>query len=166
MTELRVVRAVNVRTLVRVAFGISLSVWGIVFVGVVALYVLGLVSGGLGGIEGFIASLGFTGFRLAILPFLGVLILAAAVASAVAAVTAGVLGHLYNTLFPLIGGVEVALEERPAPQPRRAPQAPARPPPAVVQRPGHQPPSGGFPRPFPAPQRPEPEGGGVTRPEG
>lgn len=75
MSERRIVTSIDVRSVFRVTFALSLAVWGIIFVGVVALYLLGLVSGGLGGIEGFIASLGFTGFRLSILPFLAALIL-------------------------------------------------------------------------------------------
>ena len=54
----------------RVTFVVTLWIFAIVLVGMVALYLLGLVSGGLGGVEGFIASLGFTGFRFTILPFL------------------------------------------------------------------------------------------------
>ncbi|MGH2759936.1 MAG: DUF3566 domain-containing protein, partial [Actinomycetota bacterium] len=115
MTERRVVRAVNVQTGVRMAFAMTLCVWAIGFVLVVALYILGLVSGGLGGVEGFIASLGFTGFRLAILPFLGAYILVAGIASAVVAVVAGILCVLYNSLVQIVGGVEVALEEHAPP---------------------------------------------------
>lgn len=112
MTERRVVRSVNIPSVVRVAFALSACVWGIAFVGLIALYVLGLVSGGLGGVEGFIASLGFTGFRLSIFPFLGVFIVAAAIASALFAVVAGVLAYLYNALYPLVGGITFTAEER------------------------------------------------------
>jgi len=164
MTERRVVRAVSVPTAVRVAFALTLCVCGIAFVGIVALYILGLVSGGLGGVEGFIASLGFTDFRLSILPFLAVFILAAVVASAAVAVAAGVLCSLYNALFPLVGGIELALEERRAPQPRPAPKAPPAVRPAVAPRPSPPPASPGLPRPFELPQRREPDGGGAPRP--
>jgi hypothetical protein len=164
LTERRVVRAVNVPTVVRVAFALTLCVWGIAFVGLVALYILGLVSGGLGGVEGFIASLGFTDFRLSILPFLAVFILAAVVASAVVAVAAGVLCFLYNALFPLVGGVELALEERRAPQPRPAHETAPAVRPAVAPRPSSPPASPGLPRPFEVPQRRETEGGGTPRP--
>jgi hypothetical protein len=143
VTERRVVRTVDVRSAARVAFGISLSIWGIAFVGLVSLYILGLVSGGLGGVEGFIASLGFTGFRLSILPFLAIFIVGAVVASAVVGVAAGVLAHLYNSLYPLIGGVEIVVEERTEPV-RPAPRTSPYPPPPVrrpdtpegVQHPG------------------------------
>lgn len=157
MTERRVVRAVNVQTGVRMAFAITLSVWAIGFVLLIALYILGLVSGGLGGVEGFIASLGFTGFRLAILPFLGAYILVAGIASAVVAVVAGILCILYNSLYPIIGGVELVLDEPSAPQPRPAPSsAPVRQP-AIAPRPTPPVPAPDFPRPTQWPQRPEPE---------
>ncbi len=157
MTERRVVRAVNVQTGVRMAFAITLSVWAIGFVLLIALYILGLVSGGLGGVEGFIASLGFTGFRLAILPFLGAYILVAGIASAVVAVVAGILCILYNSLHPIIGGVELALEEPKAPQPRPALSRPPTQQTAVAPRPAPPPPAPGLPRPFQLPQRREPE---------
>lgn len=112
MSERRVVRSLDIGSVVRVAFGLSLSVWGIAFVGLIALYILGLVSGGLGGVEGFIASLGFTGFRLSILPFLGVFIVAAAIGSALVAVVAGVLAYLYNALYPLVGGITFTADEQ------------------------------------------------------
>lgn len=126
MSERRVVRSLNVRSVVRVAFVLSVCVWGIAFVGLVALYLLGLVSGGLGGVEGFIASLGFTDFRLSMITFLAVFVVAAAVASAVFAVLSGVLAHLYNAVFPLVGGVEVTIDDRAArPEPVRVEPSPA-----------------------------------------
>jgi hypothetical protein len=152
MIERRVVRTLNVRSVARVTFAMSVSVWGIAFVGLIALYLVGLVSGGLGGVEGFIASLGFTDFRLTILPFLGVFILVAGIASAVTAVTAGVLAQLYNMLVPVVGGVVVEVEERvpvrrqPAPPPAPAPPEPPMPPPEPP--PPAQPPST---EPWPAP---------------
>ena len=136
MTERRVVRSVDIGSVVRVAFGLSASAWGIAFVGLIALYILGLVSGGLGGVEGFIASLGFTGFRLSILPFLGVFILAAGIASALFAVVAGVLAYLYNALYPIVGGITFTADEsaerrapvvRTYPQEVSSPQPPAPP---------------------------------------
>jgi hypothetical protein len=157
VTERRVVRAVNVQTAVRMAFAMTLSVWAIGFVLLVALYILGLVSGGLGGVEGFIASLGFTGFRLAILPFLGAYILVAGIASAVVAVVAGILCILYNSLYPIIGGVELALEEPSAPRPRPAPERPPVARPAVSPRSTAPLPAPDLPRPTQWPQRREPE---------
>ena len=130
MSERRVVRRIVIGTVARAVFAISLCVWGIAFVGVVALYILGLVSGGLGGVEGFVASLGFTGFRLSILPFLGVFIVVAVLASATAAVLAALLAHLYNSLYPLVGGVELSMEE---PRPNAVPRVQHPPsPPAVA----------------------------------
>jgi hypothetical protein len=146
VAERRVVRRIVVRTVSRVAFAASLCVWGIAFVGLVALYVLGLVSGGLGGVEGFIASLGFTGFRLSILPFLGVFIVVAVLASATAAVLAALLAHLYNSLYPLVGGVEFAMDEaRPSTVRRVQPPPPPSATPAVAphQTPTYPAPSSG-----------------------
>jgi hypothetical protein len=110
--ERRTVRSVDVRSVVRVSFALSLAVSAVVLVGLVALFLLGLVSGGLGGVEGFIASLGFTGFQFSILPFTGVFIIAAALASAVVAIIAGLLASLYNALGPIVGGVEVTTKDR------------------------------------------------------
>jgi hypothetical protein len=125
MSQHRVVRSVGVRSVARVAFGLSLCVWAIGLIGLVALYILGLVSGGLGGVEGFIASLGFTDFRLSILPFIGVYIVIAGIASAVTAVVMGLLAHLYNALYPLVGGVDVSTEDVPSrSQPQVRPQPP------------------------------------------
>ena len=96
----------------RVTLVLSLSIWGIVLVGMVALYLLGLVSGGLGGVEGFIASLGFTGFRFTIVPFIAAFVMVAILASAVLALFAGVVALLYNHVTPLVGGVAVHSRER------------------------------------------------------
>jgi hypothetical protein len=76
-------------------------------VGLVALYLLGLVSGGLGGVEGFIASLGFTGFRFTILPFIVAFVVLAVLVSAVLALLAGVVALLHNHVQPLVGGIVV-----------------------------------------------------------
>jgi hypothetical protein len=103
----REIRSIDPRSTIRVVFALSLCLWAIVLVGLVALYLLGLVSGGLGGVEGFIASLGFTGFRFTILPFLVALMAVALLASVLLAIVAGVVVLLYNALQPLIGGVEV-----------------------------------------------------------
>jgi hypothetical protein len=125
MSDRRIVRSISVRSAARVVFGLSLCVWGIALVGLIALYVLGLVSGGLGGVEGFIASLGFTEFRLSILPFIGVFVVFAMIVSGAAAVGASLLAHLYNALYPLVGGIEVRTEDVPM---RRIPPAPPQPP--------------------------------------
>jgi hypothetical protein len=112
MTERRVVTALDVRSVVRMTMGVSLSLWAIVFVGVIALFVLGLVSGGLGGVEGFIASLGFTGFRFTILPFLVAFIALALLFSVVLGMLAAIAVLLYNALVPILGGVEVRTRGR------------------------------------------------------
>jgi hypothetical protein len=110
--ERRVIRSINVGSAVRMSFALTASFWAIVLVGLIALYLLGLVSGGLGGVEGFIASLGFTGFRFTILPFALAFIVVAVLASAIVGLLAGVVALLYNHLHPLIGGLEVHTRER------------------------------------------------------
>jgi hypothetical protein len=112
VTERREVRSIDLRSTVRVVFAVSLCLWAIVLVGLVALYLLGLVSGGLGGVEGFIASLGFTGFQFTIIPFIVALMAVALLASVLLAIVAGVVVLLYNALQPLIGGVEVHSSSR------------------------------------------------------
>jgi hypothetical protein len=94
------------------AFALSACFWAIVLVGFIALYLLGLVSGGLGGVEGFIASLGFTGFRFSILPFVLVFVVLAVLLSAVVGLIAGVAALLYNHLHPIVGGLEVHTRDR------------------------------------------------------
>lgn len=105
-------RSVVVSTVVRVTVAISLSIFAIVLVGLVALYLLGLVSGGLGGVEGFIASLGFTGFRFTILPFVLAFVVLGVLGSAVIGLLAGVVALLYNHVQPLVGGIVVVRRER------------------------------------------------------
>lgn len=111
-TERRIVRSVDIGSVVRVSFVLSVCVFAIILVGLVALYLLGLVSGGLGGVEGLIASLGFTGFRFTIVPFVLAFIVSALLASAVLALVCGVLAMLYNHITPLVGGVEVHSRQR------------------------------------------------------
>jgi hypothetical protein len=112
MSSRREVRSVVVSSVVRVAVAISLSIFGIVLVGLLALYVLGLVSGGLGGVEGFIASLGFTGFRFTILPFILAFIVLGLLGSAIVGLLAGVVALLYNHVQPLVGGIVITRHER------------------------------------------------------
>lgn len=108
----REITRVDVGSIVRVAVVLSVAVWGIVLVGLIALYLLGLVSGGLGGVEGLIASLGFTGFRFAILPFALAFVVVAILASVVGGLLIGVVGLLYNHVAPLVGGIKVATRDR------------------------------------------------------
>jgi hypothetical protein len=112
LIERRIIRSIDVGSAVRVTFAVSLCMWAIVLVGFIALYLLGLVSGGLGGVEGFIASLGFTGFRFTILPFVVAFAVIAMLASAVLALVAGVVTLLYNHVQPLVGGIEVHSRDR------------------------------------------------------
>jgi hypothetical protein len=97
---------------VRMTFAVALSLWAILLVGFVALYVLGLGSGGLGGVEGFIASLGITGFRLNIAVFVLAFAATGVVASTVVALVAGVLALLFNAVAPMAGGVVTYERER------------------------------------------------------
>ena len=108
----REIRSVDIGSVVKVTFVVTLCVFAVVLVGVVALYLLGLVSGGLGGVEGFIASLGFTGFRFTIVPFVLAFVAFAALGSAVLALAAAVLALLYNHVQPLVGGVIVRSDDR------------------------------------------------------
>jgi hypothetical protein len=108
----REIRSIDVGSVVRMTFVLTLCVFAIALVGLVALYLLGLVSGGLGGVEGFIASLGFSGFRFTILPFVLAFVVVAALASAVAALLAAVVALLYNHVQPLVGGVVVRSLDR------------------------------------------------------
>lgn len=111
MSSRREVRSVVVSSVVRVTIAISLSIFAIILVGLVALYLLGLVSGGLGGVEGFIASLGFTGFRFTILPFVLAFVVLGILMSAVLGLLAGVIALLYNHVQPLVGGIVVTRRE-------------------------------------------------------
>jgi hypothetical protein len=107
----RVVETVDLRSTVRVVIAVSLALWAIALVTIVALYVLGLVSGGLGGAEGLVASFGFTGFRLSILPFLVGFVALAVAASVMLGALAAVIVLLYNALAPIIGGVELSSKD-------------------------------------------------------
>ncbi len=112
MSDKRVIRSIGIGSVVRVVFVLSVSVWAIVLVGLVALYLLGQVSGGLGGVEGLIASLGFTGFRFTILPFILAFIVLAMLMSAVTALIGGIVALLYNHVTPIAGGISVHIRER------------------------------------------------------
>ena len=110
--ERRVVREVQVRSVVRIVFWLSLCVWAVVGVGLVALYLVGAAAGGLGGFRGLMASLGLTGVWVNPITFIPVFGAAAALASGVAAASSAVVGLLYNALAPLVGGVEVVSRDR------------------------------------------------------
>jgi len=112
MSDRRVVETLDLRSAVRAAIAVSLALWAIAFVAIIALYVLGLVSGGLGGVEGLIASFGFSGFRFTILPFLVAFIAIALLFSIIVGAVAAIVVMLYNALTPIIGGVEVRSRER------------------------------------------------------
>ncbi len=108
----RVVETLDLRSVVRIVIALALALWAIALVTVVALYILGLVSGGLGGAEGLIASFGFSGFRFAILPFLVGFIAVAVVTSIVAGGIAAIVVLVYNSLTPIIGGVQLRSRDR------------------------------------------------------
>jgi hypothetical protein len=111
MTE-RVVETLDLRSVVRAVVAIMLALWGVALVAIVALYILGLVSGGLGGVEGLVASFGFTGFRFAIVPFLLGFIGVAVVTSTVLGAAAAIVVLLFNALTPIIGGVRLSSRDR------------------------------------------------------
>lgn len=112
MIERRVVETLDLRSVVRMVVAISLALWAIAFVAILALYILGLVSGGLGGVEGLIASFGFTGFRFTILPFFVAFVAIALLFSIVVGAVAAIVVLLYNTLVPIFGGVELRSKNR------------------------------------------------------
>ena len=112
MSTKREIRSFDVGSVFKVTFVVTLCVSAIVLVGLVALYLLGLVSGGLGGVEGFIASLGFTGFRFTILPFVLAFIVVGALVAAVMALLAAIFALLYNHVQPLVGGIVTQTRDR------------------------------------------------------
>lgn len=112
LEERRVVREVRVRSVFRVVFWLSLSLWAIAGVGLVALYVVGAAAGGLGGFRGFMASLGLTGIWVNPLTFLPLFAAISVAASLAAAASAAVVAMLYNALTPLVGGVEIVERSR------------------------------------------------------
>jgi hypothetical protein len=110
--EHRVVRQVDVASIVRIVFWIALSLWGVAGVGLVALYLVGAAAGGLGGFRGFMASLGLTGAWVNPLAFVPFFSIAAGVGSILAALAGALVGLLYNALAPLVGGVEITSRDR------------------------------------------------------
>jgi hypothetical protein len=110
--EYRVVREVRIKSVVRIVFWLTLSLWAVVGVGLIALYIVGAAAGGLGGFRGFMASLGLTGLWVNPVTFIPVFGVAATLASMVAAAFGALVGLLYNALAPLVGGVEIVSRER------------------------------------------------------
>lgn len=106
-TGRRIVLEVGVASVVRVAFWLSLCLWAVVGVGLLALYGVGAVAGGLGGFRGFMASLGFTGVWVSPIAFVPVFSAFAFLGSALTAAVAGVGALLFNALTPLVGGIEL-----------------------------------------------------------
>jgi hypothetical protein len=112
VVEQRVVREVRIRSVVRMVFWLSICLWAVGGVGLVALYIVGAAAGGLGGFRGLMASLGLTGVWVNPLTFIPVFSTAAAVASAVAAAAGALVAVLYNALSPLVGGLEIVARDR------------------------------------------------------
>ena len=108
----RVVREVNVWSVIRVVFWMSLCVWAVGGVGLIALYLVGAVAGGLGGFRGFMASLGLTGAWVNPLTFVPIFSIAAGAGSVAAAASGALVGLLYNALAPLVGGLEITSRDR------------------------------------------------------
>jgi hypothetical protein len=110
--EHRVVREVHVGSLARIVFWISLSLWAVAGVGLIALYLVGAAAGGLGGFRGFMASLGLTGAWVNPLTFIPIFSITAGIGSVVAALAGALVGLLYNALSPLVGGLEITSRDR------------------------------------------------------
>jgi hypothetical protein len=106
------VREVRIRSIVRIVFWLTLCLWAVGGVGLVALYIVGAAAGGLGGFRGFMASLGLTGLWVNPLTFVPIFSVIAAMASVVSAACGALVGLLYNALSPLVGGVEIVSRER------------------------------------------------------
>jgi hypothetical protein len=107
----QVVYEIEVASAIRIGFALSLALWAVVGVGLVALYVVGAVAGGLGGFRGFLASLGLTGAWANPITFLPVFAIAALTAAAATSAVAALVALLYNALTPIIGGLEVRSRE-------------------------------------------------------
>ena len=105
--ERRRVVAVNVRSAARMGFALSLCLWAVAGVGLLALYGVGAVGGGVGGFRGFLASLGLTGIWSNPVTFVPVFAVVSVAASVVAGVLTLVVAMLYNALVPIVGGVEI-----------------------------------------------------------
>ena len=107
-----IIREVRIVSVVRVVFWLSLSLWAVLGIGLIALYVVGAAAGGLGGFRGFMTSLGLTGLWQNPLTFVPIFSIAAGIGSVVAAAVGALVGLLYNALSPLVGGVEIVSRER------------------------------------------------------
>jgi hypothetical protein len=106
------VREIRIISIVRVVFWVSLALWAVLGVGLLALYVVGAAAGGLGGFRGFMTSLGLSGLWQNPLTFVPIFSIAAGIGSAVAAAAGALVGLLYNAISPLVGGVEVVSRDR------------------------------------------------------
>lgn len=115
----RTIVEVGVTSVVRVAFSLSLSLWAVAGVGLLALYGIGAVAGGLGGFRGFVSTIGLGGVWVNPIVFVVVFAAAAVLGSAVAAALAGLGAMLFNALTPLVGGVETGCSEGDRDRPRR-----------------------------------------------
>ncbi len=112
----RVVLHVDPRSVARLAFGLSLATSAVVFVGLMALFVLGAASGALEGVESFIESLGWADFQIRFFSFVPVFVLLSLLGSAVTAAAATAGAALYNALSDLLGGIEVDIREEDPPR--------------------------------------------------
>src|SRR5687768_10323602 len=113
--ERRVVRQVNIVSVARIAFALSVTMLAVIGVGLFALYSMAKVSGALESVEGFLASFGLSdssGYELSFLKFLPGFVLVALVLSVVATAIATAAAALYNAVADVVGGVEVVSRER------------------------------------------------------
>ncbi|HVL80926.1 MAG TPA: DUF3566 domain-containing protein [Actinomycetota bacterium] len=111
----RVVRHVDPRSAARVAFAISLTLAAVVLVGLFALYLLGLASGALRSVEGFIVSFGIVQddqYRLSFLRFLPGFLIVSGLWAGLMAGLAAISAVLYNLLSEVVGGVEIVTREQ------------------------------------------------------
>jgi hypothetical protein len=113
-TSKRIVRQVDARSVVRIAFGLSLSFSAVVLVGLVALYLLALASGAKGSVDSFMSGVGLSFNPVTLFPVVLIILAAGTLLfTGLAAVTA----LLYNAVADVIGGVELLTRERAAGEP-------------------------------------------------
>lgn len=103
---------VSPRSAARMGFLLAATLSAIVLVGLFALYLLGLVSGGLDSVDAFIVSFGGSTGGLSFFKLLPGFLAMTAIWCGIWAATAGVLAVLYNLLADLSGGVEISVRER------------------------------------------------------
>ena len=113
--ERRTVRHVMPVSAAKIAFALALTMATVGLVGLFALYLLGMASGALRSLEGFIVSFGISEaeeFRLSFLKFLPGYVVISLLLCGITAGLAALWAVLYNLLSEIVGGVEVVTRER------------------------------------------------------